>query len=722
MKKSKKILLTMGGMLPLVISAPLVAAGCKDPNKPEGEKPGTTPEVKPEDPKKPEGEKPGTTPEVKPESNSDLNDLTEAVKKANFQYKDIDKISMFDKLNKENLSNNFDKKFKVEVLKLEVDKKINSVLITYNISFNDRSKDAKLENQKYSLTGLSTNNESYLSGLLNDKDTVFNLGDASNEDSLTTVEQLDAYYLVDGQGSISLLASNKNVYVPEGLMLEYTWNEQNETNKKFNGEVELDVSVKTKDNKTITRKNVKIANKIAEGVSDDYLTKYKKLTLNYKDADKTSIDSFNEGDIEQILRNNFIPKFENSSEEETKKFLEDNGIKYEVKSITEISLEKKTINVNLQITLKNKKLANANIEVSGFKGVEKVSDEQVKEIVDKLTFGDVYFPEKIKDFNQEFLNELPLYIKDNDGKIKPENTLDSEYLIKNGITEFDKNEFGQPKYEVKYDENTKKLSATLKLNGKEYNVETTLTHELKLDEWVDEVGREIDGDSNTIPVNEFSNKNLKLNKKINDFVKGLDFVQLNSIKRAKSSEAEKKLNLEGKATLIYEFKNIYDNSTYRKEVVFENLKKAEKVDYKKQYASLIQKINDKKIITNNKWASPEEIKKISAFKSNKETYSYKDNEGKEQSAALTGRFKIKGKSGDLKLHFGDNSRTKESFKDLKFDNDFLEAIKSKTLVNVVKDSGHGEWVRFTQHNGKWCIVFAFKDDSELTPYYVQIEQ
>ncbi|OKL24108.1 hypothetical protein BRO50_00165, partial [Metamycoplasma hominis] len=60
------------------------------------------------------------------------------------------------------------------------------------------------------------------------------------------------------------------------------------------------------------------------------------------------------------------------------------------------------------------------------------------------------------------------------------------------------------------------------------------------------------------------------------------------------------MNLEGKATLIYEFKNIYDNSTYKKEVVFENLKKAEKVDYKKQHASLIQKINDKKIITNNK--------------------------------------------------------------------------------------------------------------------------
>ena len=95
------------------------------------------------------------------------------------------------------------------------------------------------------------------------------------------------------------------------------------------------------------------------------------------------------------------------------------------------------------------------------------------------------------------MNDLPLYIKDNSGKIKPENTLDSEFLIKNGITEFDKNEFGKLNYEVKYDENTKKLLATLKLNGKEYKVETTLTHELKLDDWVNEVGKEINGDSNT---------------------------------------------------------------------------------------------------------------------------------------------------------------------------------------------------------------------------------
>ncbi|WP_044329394.1 variable surface lipoprotein [Metamycoplasma hominis] len=715
MKKSKKILLTMGTILPLVISAPLVAAGCKEPNKPEGEKPGTTPEKKPE--VKPAGEKPGTTPEVKPGSNSDLNDLTEAVKKANFQYKDIDKVSMFDKLNKENLSNNFDKKFKVEVLKLEVDKKINSILITYSISFNDGSKDAKLENQKYSLTGLSTNNESYLSGLLNDKDTVFNLGDASNEDSLTTVEQLDAYYLVDGQGSISLLASNKNVYVPEGLMLEYTWNEQNETNKKFNGEVELDVSVKTKDNKTITRKNVKIANKIAEGVSDDYLTKYKKLTLNYKDADKTSIDSFNEGDIEQTLRNNFIPKFENSSEEETKKFLEDNGIKYEVKSITEISLEKKTINVSLQITLKNKKLANANIEVSGFKGVEKVSDEQVKEIVDKLTFGDVYFPEKIKEISKDetFLNDLPLYIKDNSGKIKPENTLDSEFLIKNGITEFDKNEFGKLNYEVKYDENTKKLLATLKLNGKEYKVETTLTHELKLDDWVNEVGKEINGDSNTIPANEFSDKNLKLNKKINDFINGLDFIKLNSIKRAKSSEAEKKLNSEGKATLIYEFKNIYDNSTYTKEVTFENLKKAEKVDYKKQHASLIQKINDKKIITNNKWATEEEIKEIEELK----TTSKQNNETSVEGNELIGRVIVK--KGNLR--FGQSNSKAKPFKEIEFDSEFIDAVKKGILIiGKTKENRGLKGLHLTQHNGKWCIVFAFKDDPEFTPYYVQIKE
>ncbi|QKX36415.1 hypothetical protein HU153_00150 [Metamycoplasma hominis] len=712
MKKTAKALLIICTTITPSFAMPLISAGCNKTTNHETNKENTI--IDKQAPIKKQ-ENDSNNPN-KLESNSEL---AEAVQKANFQYKDIDKISMFDKLNKENLSNNLDKKFKIKILKLEADKKNNLISISYNISFNDGGKIIKLENQKYSLTGLSTNNESYLNGLLNDNDTIFNL-----TTNLKKGNEIDAYHLANGQGSISLLASNKNVYVPKDLILEYTWNEQNETNKKLNGEVELDVSVKTKDNKTITRKNVKIANKIAEGVSDDYLIKYKKLALNYKDADKTLIDSFSKGDIEQTLKNNFIAKFEKSSEEETKKFLEDNGIKYEVKSITEISLEKKTINVNLQITLKNKKLANANIEVSGFKGVEKVSDEQVKKIVDKLTFGDVYFPEKIKEISKDetFLNELPLYIKDEHQKINPEKFVDSEYLIKNGITEFDKNESGQLNYKVKYDENAKKLSVTLKLNGKEYNVETTLTHELKLDEWVNEFGKEIDGDSNTIPVNEFSNKNLKLKKQIKEFVAGLDFVQLNSIKRAKSSEAEKKLNLEGKATLIYEFKNIYDNSTYTKEVVFENLKKAEKVDYKKQYASLIQKINDKKIITNNKWASQEEINKISAFKNNKETYSYKDNEGKEQSETLYGRFKIQGKSGHLELHFGDNGKARESFKELKFDNDFLEAIKSKTLVNVVKGSKNNQWVRFTQHNGKWCIVFAFKDDPELTPYYVQIEE
>ncbi|WP_158532065.1 variable surface lipoprotein [Metamycoplasma hominis] len=77
MKKHTKILLALGSIATSVAAIPLVAAGCvktkkpevkpEDPKKPEGEKPGTTPEVKPED--KPEGEKPGTTPEVKPEDN-----------------------------------------------------------------------------------------------------------------------------------------------------------------------------------------------------------------------------------------------------------------------------------------------------------------------------------------------------------------------------------------------------------------------------------------------------------------------------------------------------------------------------------------------------------------------------------------------------------------------------------------------------------------------------
>lgn len=259
------------------------------------------------------------------------------------------------------------------------------------------------------------------------------------------------------------------------------------------------------------------------------------------------------------------------------------------------------------------------------------------------------------------------------------------------------------------------MLATLKLNGKEYKVETTLTHELKLDDWVNEVGKEINGDSNTIPANEFSDKNLKLNKKINDFINGLDFIKLNSIKRAKSSEAEKKLNSEGKATLIYEFKNIYDNSTYTKEVTFENLKKAEKVDYKKQHASLIQKINDKKIITNNKWATEEEIKEIEELK----TTSKQNNETSVEGNELIGRVIVK--KGNLR--FGQSNSKAKPFKEIEFDSEFIDAVKKGILIiGKTKENRGLKGLRLTQHNGKWCIVFAFKDDPELTPYYVQIKE
>ena len=724
MKKTAKALLIICTTITPSFAMPLISAGCNKTTNHGTNKENTI--IDRQAPIKKQ-ENDSNNPN-KLETNSEL---AEAVKKVNFQYKDIDKISMFDKLNKENLSNNLDKKFKIEILKLEADKKNNLISISYNISFNDGNKIIKLENQKYSMAGLSTNNESYLNGLLNDNDTIFNLTTNFKKGNEIDASQLDAYHLANGQGSISLLASNKNVYVPKDLILEYTWNEQNETNKKFNGEVELDVSVKTKDNKTITRKNVKIANKIAEGVSDDYLIKYKKLTLNYKDVDKTSIDSFSEGDIEQTLKNNFIVKFEKSSEEETKKFLEDNGIKYEVKSITEISLEKKTINVNLQITLKNKKLVSANIEVAGFKGVEKVNDEQVKKIVDKLTFGDIYFPEKVKTFSQSRLNKLNLYIKDENGKAQLENPLNFvEYFTKNGINNFNKN------YIVKYDKAEKKLITTLKLNEKEYTIETKLTHESKPDEWVNEVGKEFLGNPNEILASDFSATNLKLNKNVGDSLDSLNFIKLSSIKRPSKNSEELKLNEEGKATLIYEFRNVYDNSIYTTEVVFENLKKVEKADYKKQYASLIQKINDKKIIKSG-WATAEEIKKLETFlpsqkksKKNKRiNIEHYINNGNIE--ILVGRVITK----KNKITFGDTLNRQKEFEEIIFDEEFVEAVKkssnnkseNKILSNVIteensKHKNQKNWIRLTKHEGKWCILFAFIEDTKSTPYYVQIEK
>lgn len=60
MKKSKKILLTIGIAFPLLASTPLVAAGCVETKKPEV---------------KPEGEKPGTTPEKKPEGETTIENI-----------------------------------------------------------------------------------------------------------------------------------------------------------------------------------------------------------------------------------------------------------------------------------------------------------------------------------------------------------------------------------------------------------------------------------------------------------------------------------------------------------------------------------------------------------------------------------------------------------------------------------------------------------------------
>ncbi len=61
MKKSKKILLTIGIAFPLLASTPLVAAGCVETNKPED--------------KKPEDKKPGTTPEKKSEGETTIENI-----------------------------------------------------------------------------------------------------------------------------------------------------------------------------------------------------------------------------------------------------------------------------------------------------------------------------------------------------------------------------------------------------------------------------------------------------------------------------------------------------------------------------------------------------------------------------------------------------------------------------------------------------------------------
>ena len=274
------------------------------------------------------------------------------------------------------------------------------------------------------------------------------------------------------------------------------------------------------------------------------------------------------------------------------------------------------------------------------------------------------------------------------------------------------------------------------MNEKEYTIETKLTHESKPDEWVNEVGKEFLGNPNEILASDFSATNLKLNKNVGDSLDSLNFIKLSSIKRPSKNSEELKLNEEGKATLIYEFRNIYDNSIYTTEVVFENLKKVEKADYKKQHASLIQKINDKKIIKSG-WATDEEIKKLENFlpgekkskKSKRINIEHYINNGNTE--ILVGRVITK----KNKITFGDTLNRQKEFEEIIFDEEFVEAVKksydnkseNKILSNVIteensKHKNQKNWIRLTKHEGKWCILFTFIEDTKSTPYYVQIEK
>ncbi|MGC7185121.1 variable surface lipoprotein, partial [Metamycoplasma hominis] len=100
MKKSKKILLTIGIAFPLLASTPLVAAGCVETNKPEDNKP--------------EDKKPGTTPEKKSEGETTIENIINKHK----EIKD-------DELNKtKSLLNELNKEIeKREIEKREIEKR-----------------------------------------------------------------------------------------------------------------------------------------------------------------------------------------------------------------------------------------------------------------------------------------------------------------------------------------------------------------------------------------------------------------------------------------------------------------------------------------------------------------------------------------------------------------------------------------------------------------------
>ncbi|WP_373435731.1 hypothetical protein [Metamycoplasma equirhinis] len=260
-----------------------------------------------------------------------------------------------------------------------------------------------------------------------------------------------------------------------------------------------------------------------------------------------------------------------------------------------------------------------------------------------------------------------------------------ETMQKLGIEAEDKEKV----YSISYDESNKKVLAKAKLNGKDFVKEFEVKYfSANPKEWVEKNdGLKIKDNTklNEILADQFNATFLNSKFVYNKTIAEVPFIKYMGIERSQNQED---INKEGKAKLIFKFKNTSNKKEYTYEHTFEGLKK-----YSENEDAILKLWTENKLISGT--ISNETLEKI------KKLANKIDSEG---------RFGyLKYDKAQKRLSFGATSKKAiEHFGDtLKFDEEFLKAIDSK-LITCAPGQGNRKALQFVKKEDKFYIEFYYK--------------
>lgn len=619
--------------------------------------------------------------------------INEASKNIQVNYPNKENTDIFSTDVQNLIPSNIDlQKYDFNIAKSEINHKTNSINVEYFLILKS---DPKIESEHKTIVlsdfGITSN---YLNKLLTDSNTVMKLNEADNPDSgLETVKQMNAYYLVSGDGAIDVKLSNEKLFVPEApdFYVTYQFDDANDTNKEFSGNVLLNVQLVYEKNgqKVISNSEEKLFEEaLHPGFSSEFITKYKHLNVDLEGKADIPINSLKEGYLPEDLKAKMRFNLENKTVPETQEFFDKFGVTINEMEIRSIDVENRSIDMNLVInstTNGNLWHDDFQVTISGFKEKTLADEATVTDFVNHLTFGDVHFSNKLASMSPEELNSLNIYYVPEGETLTTDSTIiDANTLLSKGIEPQDSNKIA----DITYDAENKILKASMTLNGHSYEVSTPQTHELNLENMVNEIGYETKEEKSEILANalnysDFNFQNIDENK----ILTNLPFMRLITVYKDKTVD-QNALYQEGKVQMVYKFRNIYTNEYFDHSIVLSGFKVPgdPSVVFKEQIAN-------NTIYTGE--FSEELINEIKAMNKNHDD--------------LFGTLLFK----YGKLVWGPSvKKAKKEFTGIKFSDDFEAAVHDKKVVTYIK-KGNRKKLGFTIENNKLVIKFKVQDSDEI---------